>query len=363
MKKQLIGGTLIACAVILSACGTANYYAETAETTALGRKVLVQPTLAQLDVTPTRATATLNEAELTDLSLDKAKSTVCAKALKAAGADVMVAPRYEMEYNAEKKLSKLTVFGYPAKYASFRPATANDMMNAVAVSKEKDKSDDNKAVSKVSNTQVVAVADIAAKTSLTLKGEELAGLNEDKALKKAEEQMLLKTNADFLVAESYSVKVQNNVVEQFTLTAFPGTYKNYRKMTADDIIFRMNEKPQIVYSTVGDLKALGGKTSVKCNAEELQGLSRSQMEVKVRNKALNQLNADVMLNEYFQYTYAADGKTVATITILGTPAVYSNFHATQGEILDPTSTTNADGEAAEGSGSIWDIFKNLFKKK
>lgn len=106
-KKFIIGGTLIASAIIFSACGTANYYAETAETTALGKNVLVQPTLAQLDVTPTRATATLNESELTDLDLNKAKSTVCAKALKAGGADILVAPRYEMEYNAEKKLSKL----------------------------------------------------------------------------------------------------------------------------------------------------------------------------------------------------------------------------------------------------------------
>lgn len=361
-KKFIIGGTLIASAIIFSACGTANYYAETAETTALGKNVLVQPTLAQLDVTPTRATATLNESELTDLDLNKAKSTVCAKALKAGGADILVAPRYEMEYNAEKKLSKLTVFGYPAKYAAFRPATKDDMPKVIA--EANDQKQCAKTISKVSNTQIVAVVDVAAKASVTLKGEACTGLNEKTALAKARAELLKQTNADFLIAENHSIKVQNNVIEQFTLTAYPASYKNYRKMEEADLVFKMTDKPQLVYSTVGDLKALGGKVAVQCTAEELQGLSRSQMEVKVRNKALKQYNADVLLNEYFQYTYAAEGNAVSAITILGTPAAYSNFHAAKaGEILDPTSTANADGEAAKGSGSILDFFKNLFKKK
>lgn len=369
MKKLFIfkSNTLIALAILLSACGTTvNYYSATSETINLGKNVMIQPILAQLDVTPTHVTATLNANELEGLDVSKAKTTVSAKALSTTNADVLVAPRYEMEYDAEKKLSKLTVFGYPAKYSSFRSATANDMKQAIAVAKTDDQTQNNAnyVTSKVSNTQMVAEAKVGDKATITLKGNELTGLNEKTALKKAKEQLIRTTNADFLIAENYTVSVKNSVMETFTFTAFPAFYQNYRKYVVADNIFNMTTEPQLIYSTVGDLKTLSGKISVTCNADELQGLNRSSMEVKVRNKALNQYKADVLLNEYFQYTYSADGKDIAQITILGTPAVYYNFHPiAANEVLDPTSTVNADGDAAEGPTSLLDTILNLFKKK
>ena len=56
-------------------------------------------------------------------------------------------------------------------------------------------------------------------------------------------------------------------------------YQNYRKYVVADNIFNMTTEPQRIYSTVGDLKTLSGKISVTCNADELQGLNRSSMEV------------------------------------------------------------------------------------
>ncbi len=356
MKKVLLFAAIAA--IFFGSCAKTSYQFATSDQVDLGKTVLVTPNVASLNVVTNTVTAELSGDKLIGLNLDMAKKTVGALALKQAKADVLVAPRFETIYT-DGKLSKIIVIGYPATYKAFRPMRNNEPIFALSVISTEDNT--NKApISKIVNNKLIADLEISKKETLTLSATECSGLNEKKILEIAKQKMLRNTNADELVEPQYELINENGIIKSFTLTAYIATYKNYRSVTKEEYKVA-SATPRLVFNTVADLKVISGKIKAACGSAEIVNLSVAQMKDKVRIKALKEHKADVILNESFYFSYAADGKTITAVEISGTPANYVNFHEyTTNDVIEDSAEVAS--EATTATQSPFGFILNLFKK-
>lgn len=107
--------------VCLSACTTVRKV-ETAKTLEIyGPGVIQAPVIADLDVQETKVSGT---AVGSNNALATVKNLALVDAIKKAGADVLVAPSFEIETKGSKTTA--TVTGFPATYKNFRAATPAD---------------------------------------------------------------------------------------------------------------------------------------------------------------------------------------------------------------------------------------------
>lgn len=88
-------------------------------------------TLVDLTVSPNKVSASMliSKAEARTLRVSVLKEKAIALALREAGADVLVEPRFEIETKGlafVKRITKVSVSGYPATYAKFRTISESD---------------------------------------------------------------------------------------------------------------------------------------------------------------------------------------------------------------------------------------------
>lgn len=318
------------------------------------------PTLVSLDVTPTHVTAELSGDAITGLKLDLAKQTVAANAVKAANADILVAPRFIPRYT-EGKLSAVTVIGYPAKITGFRPLTAAD---EAFVQKDAPVRPNVSKQAVIANT-TVADLKVLEKQTIALTEAEMAGMNEKKALAYAQQKMRRDFNADLLLDEQYEYDIESGMFKsamyKFVFTAYPAHYTNYRSMTKEEqLAVRPENKATVYYNIVADTQQKTEKVQKTYTASELGSTDAGQLRTLAREKVLTEYDADIVLDEYFYYDYT--DKVITSITICGTPAAYQNFHELTAQDVVSLNASGDNTEEAEPVG-FWQSILNLFKKK
>jgi hypothetical protein len=353
MKKNLF--VCIALAMLLTGCNSAYKFA-TSNRAGLGHGVCYIPTLANLQVTPTHVTASMTAAEMKGLSEEKCKQTVVAKALETQNADVMVSPYFYYERGEDGKVANLIVIGYPATITSFRSLTSKDIP---AENKSTDEELKWKSVNGEAavNSLTIAEVQIDPKKQLTMNSAELVGMNEEKALAKAKETMLIQENADFLYEVQYKITSSESGLSMLTMTAFPARYHKYRATTTNEVLsLRPGKKPVVMFSTIiADVKQTGERIKksyrVACHSKE-------EAKEMARYTALQKYNADFLLNETFYYEYDSSNKMITRVIICGTPAIYSNFRIWKpGDVLELPSTGQEESSAKSIFGGFLDIFK------
>ena len=353
MKKSILFLSVMAIALV--GCKSVSYHAQSAHTENLGKTVLIVPSLADLSVVPQHVTATLSGAEVEGLSLDKAKETVAAKALNGK-ADILVAPQYETNY-LDGKLQTISVIGYAATIKSFRPFKVADKPFI------KDECDEQDVVNAkpVRNTRTIADVKVAPKASLSLNESELVGVSEKKALQLAEDKLLRKSNADLLLELQHTVKIVDGVLKEFNITAYPATYVNYRGATKQEIAtLHPTAKAEVYYNVIADVKAKGDKIQKTYPVSTFKTTKASELKELARIAVLKENDADVLLKEQYYFDYDAQGANIVSITICGTPAIYTNFRTiTDKDCVDMNTEDNADGATQSTSllGKILSIFK------
>lgn len=359
MKKSIFA--CIAIALVLAGCSS-SYKLSTSTRTDLARSIRYVPTLANLTVQPQRVTATCTAAELESLKGDQARQTVVAKALATVNADVLIAPRFTTQKGEDGKMQSMTVVGYAATFASFRPITTAD-----APFLQTKEVKQNKVTSQMAtNTLTVAEIEYGAKQTLTLTPAELAGLDEAKALKAAKEKLLRQEKADFLYETHYSTAVEKGFMKTsvgtFTMTAFPAKYVNYRPVKKDEVeLLNLSPKPVVYYNLTADIVPVAGRIQLKtpntdANAKEYD------LKEALRAAVLQKYNADFLLNEYF-YVDRQD-KVITRVTICGTPAVYANFRPLkEGDVIDFRLVGPNGKDGGDEPKSFWEALFGGLKKK
>ena len=364
MKKNLILGVSIAAvALLFTACGgSSRIQKATSERLDLEKTVRCIPSLATLDVLPTRVTATAYANELEGLKDEEMKQAIVAKALATVNGDVMVAPQFVKAKGADGKMTSMTVSGYAASIKSFRPMTEADVtFDETLLDKTTQPTPDRKVV----NTMTVADVEFAPKKSLALTPVELVNKNEAQALKLAKEKMLRQEKADVLYHEDYNVTLDGGKVSAFTLTAFPAKYVNYRKPTKrQQLALKPSVTPIVNYRAIAaDIKTVAPSCQLKFGTGNAQA-KESELKETARAAALKKYNADFLLNETFYFDYQE--KVITHITICGTPAVYANFRPlVDGEVVD-VKLVPFEGEDApkeEQKGGLFGLFGGLVKKR
>lgn len=376
--------TIAAVAFFFAACGGVKSvsYKMTQSTSTrvdLAHSIRVIPSFANLTVQPARVTATAQARELESLTEEQAKQTVVAKALSTVNGDVMLAPRFSIEKSADGNMTSITVTGYAATISSLRPIKDTDVAFNDSLIKKPQRPQQKIAL----NTMTVAEMEYAPKTSITLTPSELTSKNQRSALEAAKEKMLRQEKADVLFGEQYTFSMTNDVLTSFTLTAFPGKYVNYRQTTLrEQFALQPETAPSVRYQTIAaDIKPVAQRVQLKFGTGNAGG-SESELKEMARSAALQKYDADLLLNETFYFDYQQSvvvvnnspriENIITHVTICGTPAVYTNFHAlTEDEVVDvqfapivysAEDTSAADTPEQKPAGAIGS-FLNLFKKK
>ena len=363
MKKNVIFSVAIAAvALLFTACGGSTRMTKATSTRIdLAQSVRCIPSIANLDVRAARVTATAYANELEALNAEESRQAVVAKALATVNGDVLLAPQFSTAKGADGKISSITVTGYAATIASFRP------MNEADVQIDEDelsKIQQNAPIRPAMNTMTVAEIEYSTKKTVSLTPVELVGKNEATALKFAKEKMLRQEKMDVLFGEQYTLTNANGALTAFTLTAFPGKYVNYRKTNKREMYaLKPTSQPSVIYQAIAaDIQTVAPRAQLKFGTGNTQA-KESELKETARAAALKKFNADFMLNETFYFDY--QDKVVTHVTICGTPAVYANFRPLQkGELVD-VKLAPYSGGAAEDSNQkgLFDSIKDLFKKK
>jgi len=362
MKKNLLFGAFIAVAVVaLTACGGSSRMTKaTSERVDLGQSVRILPSIASLEVRSGRVSATCGSAELENLNQEEYKQLVVAKALETVDGDILVAPQFSTTKDAKGKVNSISVTGYSANVKSFRTLTEADVLEEIIPAEQKQS---NARVAY--NTMTVAEVEYAGRKSLTLTPAELAGKKEADALKMAKERLLRQEKMDVLFNVQYKTTINNGAITNFTLTAFPGKYVNYRTTTLEELgALKPSKRPVVCFETMtADVQPVNARIQLKFGSSD-PNAKESDLKATARAAALKKYNADFILNETFYFDYQE--KVITHVTICGTPAVYANFRPMkQGDVLDlkliPISNESAIG-GGEPVGFL-QMIKNLFKKK
>lgn len=118
--------TIIAILIIMTAasCGSMKSTTNTSKTLGIyGSGVIQKPVIVELDVKQTKVTATT--VGKLGSNIDVLKAEAVSQAIKAAGADVLVEPTYNIV--SQRGTSTVTVTGFPATYKNFRDITPEDV--------------------------------------------------------------------------------------------------------------------------------------------------------------------------------------------------------------------------------------------
>lgn len=365
MKKYVFASLVfMAVVLILTSCGASSKMTVATSTSVdLARSIRYIPTLANVQVQPTKVTATMTSTEMEGLKAEQRKQAVVAKAVAAAKADILVVPSFSTKKDAEGKLVSMTVTGYPANISSFRSLSIADSPFLKQIESKQDKVSGQMVV----NTMTVAEMEYGPKTTLTLSPADigLAGQTEQKVLAYAKEKLLRQEKADVLYEPQYTATIVDGKVSTFTLTAFPGKYAKYRTISTSEMErLNVGTKPTVLYNTTADIKAVSPRVQLKFATNNATA-KESELKELARATALAKYNADFLLNETFYFDYA--DKVITHVTICGTPAVYTNWRPLKaGDIVD-TRIMGLNGEAAdveeEQPKRFVDMFLGLFKKK
>lgn len=130
---------LVICAMaFLSSCSTIRM---TSDSTPVMTPVSTYPTVADLNIQPTRIskTVTWQWNPFSTMSLSTRKDNVTAELVNENGADILIEPEYVQKTSWLNILGgSITVSGYPATFENFRKATPEDIeaLKAVAPVKE-----------------------------------------------------------------------------------------------------------------------------------------------------------------------------------------------------------------------------------
>ncbi len=107
--------------IVLSSCATRKTItSKSAEIN--GPTIIQKPVIADLDVEEKKVSGVVVGKVKTPIN--QLKQLAIADALKKADADVLVEPRFEIDF--EKTKTTVTVTGFPAKYENFRPMEEKD---------------------------------------------------------------------------------------------------------------------------------------------------------------------------------------------------------------------------------------------
>lgn len=125
---------LMICAVaFLSSCSTIRM---TSDSTPVITPVSTYPTVADLNISPTRIskTVTWQWNPFSTMSLTTRKNNVTAELVNESGADILIEPEYVQQTSWLNLLGgSITVSGYPATFENFRKATPEDIEALKAV--------------------------------------------------------------------------------------------------------------------------------------------------------------------------------------------------------------------------------------
>ena len=357
MKKNLFIGLVVAAVTILfAACGGSSKLSIATSTSVdLAKSIRYIPTLANMQVAKERVSATCTAAELEGLKKDESREAVVAKALASVNADVLIAPVFSIEKNEEGKMAKMTVVGYPATFTSFRPMQPKESPFVNTTEVNQDRVSGHMAV----NTLTVADVEIGAKKSITLSAADVAGKDQKAALKIAKEKLARQEKVDFLYEPQYKTTILNGQITNFTLTAFPAKYVNYRPAKKEELVaLQPSSKPVVLYNLTADIVPVGNRVQLKAPNQD-PAAKESELKESVRAAALQKYNADFLLNETFYFDY--QDKVIIRTTICGTPAVYSNFRPKKdGDVIDVKFVGLNGGQPEDDQPkSFWD---SLFKK-
>lgn len=115
---------IIATALLLSSCSSVRHTAATAPVDV----TVATFTVADMDVQPTKITATTNwnYNPFKRVNVETVKNNTTAKMLQETGADVLVEPQYIIERRGFLRGGSVTVFGFPAKYSNFHKMTPEE---------------------------------------------------------------------------------------------------------------------------------------------------------------------------------------------------------------------------------------------
>lgn len=365
-KKTLLIGVVMASVILcFTACGGSTRMTRSTSTYVdLAQSVRIIPSIANLEVQPTRVTATADAMELESLDERLAKQTVVAKALATTvSGDIMLAPHFFIERNPEGKMTSISVSGYAAQISSFRPMTEADVVFCDSLLEKQQVQPQMVAF----NTMTVADVEYGAKMSISLAPAELAGQNEASALQFAKEKLLRQEKVDVLFGEQYSISINDGNITSFTLTAFPGKYANYRKTTLrEQLALKPTLRPVVNYQTIAaDVAPIAPRAQLKFGTGNAV-VKEEDLKETARAAALQKYNADFLLNETFYFDYS--GKIITHVTICGTPAVYTNFRPynplMDEDVVDVKLVPMVgDVQEVEKPKSLWETFIGLFKKK
>jgi PBP1b-binding outer membrane lipoprotein LpoB len=132
MKKIIICALVLCSALFFVSCVSISKTESATSRNIVGLGVLQTPTVATLEVSPTKVTELYTFKTKSGLTGDKAtaniKTQAIAKLLIKYNADILVEPRYSIETISSKFSStyNIIISGYPATYKNFRPAVAAD---------------------------------------------------------------------------------------------------------------------------------------------------------------------------------------------------------------------------------------------
>ncbi len=122
MKKI---GLILVLGLLITSCGV-NKSMSTAKTMDIyGSGVIHIPVVADLEVSPTKVSATMNFSGDLMLITKANEQEVIAKAIKKVGADILIEPSFEKKQDGSEII--VTVTGFPAKYKNFRNAKSSDI--------------------------------------------------------------------------------------------------------------------------------------------------------------------------------------------------------------------------------------------
>ena len=116
---------IIAAAAAVAALSSCTTISNTA-TTVTPETMIVNMTVADLDVSPQQVTATVSYKWNPFKKLATKEKAAEQKALRETGADVLVEPVYEIKKGGLFKGGSVTVTGHPATFVNFRPMTLRD---------------------------------------------------------------------------------------------------------------------------------------------------------------------------------------------------------------------------------------------
>jgi hypothetical protein len=123
MKKIVQGFLTVILIITVASCSMKSTTNTSKTLNVYGAGVIQKPVIVELEVKPTKVTATVSRKLTTNMEALKAEAV--SLAVKNAGADVLVEPTYTIVSN--RGTSTVTVTGFAATYKNFRDIRVEDV--------------------------------------------------------------------------------------------------------------------------------------------------------------------------------------------------------------------------------------------